>query len=169
MLQPRCKIDPVTLQAFQVWKARVTFHLSFGRRANETDNRRPYSINAQTEPEDTVIRVPSYRTFATACAVVDEMAVDPVSGVRVASAEASAVDASQAYCYILHQRLDRWQQAAFLWTDGSHLSLRVVFGGSFGPQRWSAAFQIPWMIAEGRLAALQTSFPPPLLVETALQ
>ena len=128
-------------------KPRVTFNLSYGIDHDAADmptnptrhNRyRIPPVNGCVPDEAAEITLPPIHHLGSNAAVVGAHASDEPS----VDGEAASVDITNAYSWLLQQRLDRWLQC-FIWEGGVRESLRVVFGGKFAPQSFTAVMAIP--------------------------
>ena len=84
------------------------------------------------------------------------------------SVEAAILDITNAYSYVLQQRLDWWLQC-FVWHGGVRYSLRVVFGGAWGPSCFMEVVEVPRLAATMDIDAFDADQPPPASMLNKLQ
>ena len=80
--------------------------------------------------------------------------------------EGACIDVSNAYSFLLQQRLDWWLHC-FLWVGGIRHSRRVMFGGAFGPQAWCSVMAVPHAVIAAEIADVERAHPPPPSVVAA--
>jgi hypothetical protein len=113
-------------------------------------------VNGGTLLADTQLTLPDERDFATSCGIAREA----VAHAPQFRPEAGSVDITNAYSWLLQQMLDCWLQC-FVWGGGVRISWRLVFGGAFGPQRFSGVMAVPHAETARRITAFETVHPPP--------
>ena len=124
VLQDRSRIkeeDPKEVEWYQ--KPRATFDLSYGvrRDANELQPNTPKLERFLVAPpnltiprEATTVALPTVTDFGESVAVVGDMARDEPD----VDVEGACIDVSNAYSFLLQQRLDWWLHC-FLWVGAS--------------------------------------------------
>ena len=172
VMQDRSRLredDPTKVEWYQ--KPRVTFDLSYGVRRDATGpppsapKLERYLVappNLAIPREATTVALPTITDFGESVAVVGDLARDE-PGVDV---EGACIDVSNAYSFLLQQRLDWWLHC-FLWVGGVRHSRRVVFGGAFGPQAWCSVMAVPHADIAAEIAAVERVHPPPPSVRAA--
>ena len=156
VMQDRSKLDPDSGELVAVQKPRVTFDLSRGRKRRAAPSLQPLSVNGGTRPAHTQLTLPDSRDFGAACGIT-QVAVAHLPSVQV---EAGSVDITNAYSWLLQQQLDWWLQC-FVWSSGVRISFRVVFGGAFGPHRFSGVMAVPHAETARRIEEFEVTQPPP--------
>ena len=166
VMQERARLrDDGSLEWYM--KPRVTFNLSYGisdpgapRAATRQQKMKVPSPNGGVPSAATSIGLPTTTDFGEGAAIVDAMAAEEPT----VHAEAAGADISDAYSWLLQQRLDWWFQC-FLWAGGVHISYRVVFGGAFAPQAFCATMTVPQAEIDAHLDAIEVAHPPPHSVQ----
>ena len=160
-----CATPPGARRVEYYMKPRITFDLSFGVALDAADipagasKRERYKVppvNVCVPDDAADIEVPTIHALATNSAIVGSLAADEPD----VDAESASADISNAYSYLRQQRLDWWLQG-FIWTGGVRNSRRVVFGGKFGPQGFTAALEVPKAKIAQRIEVIERDQPPP--------
>ena len=154
-------------------KPRATFDLSYGgswspgydppdawtdgppATPTRMDTLVPISVNAGVPAEEKNVIMPSSVGYAQ-CVGVAKVPADR-AGIQLGLA---SVDEGNAYTHLLQQRLDWWMHC-FMWRTGISYSLRVVFGGAWGPAIFTRAGAVPRAETRRRILAFEASQPPP--------
>ena len=170
-MQERHRIVNNILESYL--KPRVTFHLSYGVRErsgqpdfDEAAGTRWVAppVNGSVPVSHKSVAYPTVQQIGENIAILD-WALSDEEGVDV---EAAVVDITNAYSFLLQQRLDWWLQC-FSWHGGIRFSLRVVFGGAWGPACFMERVAVPRAVVTRDINKFDAQQPPPASMLAKLQ
>ena len=161
LMQQRPYVDAQN-ELVQRLKPRVTTNESFGD---------AISPNAGVRRLDKTTHLPSHQTHATGTAITDAC-------FRAAhlKGEEYATDLTGAFSFLQHQRDEWWLQVRFMILavhprqikSGFYLSLRTIFGGTWGPNRFMRVIRPKAARVKRRQAAFDRANPYPAEVQTVI-
>ena len=174
IMQDRSRLrEGIPSQVEWYQKPRATFDLSYGVRRDAAELRHDTPRlerflvappNLTIPRESTRVALPTVTDFGESVAVIGDLAREE-PGVDV---EGASIDVSNAYSFLLQQRLDWWLHC-FVWLGGIRHSLRVMFGGAFGPQAWCSVMAVPHADIAAEITAVARRHPPPASVVAACE